>query len=217
MTDGPSQPAVERWGAPLNTATTAVLVMHGIGQGADDMRALTRRVADHRAAYFAPISPSGSWYPGALTDDLDANRPELDDALLAVEAALTKITRSGFAPARTVLLGFSQGASVLAHHIVASPALTYAGAVLLAGGYLGPAGTRPPVEGRWDGRPVLVSVAEADPHVPMRRVEETADALWLRGADVELQVCAGDAHAIHDEQVVATRQLLARVRGDIAA
>ncbi|WP_448073169.1 alpha/beta hydrolase [Georgenia yuyongxinii] len=216
MTDRSSRPVIERWGAPLNLATTAVLAMHDRGQGAQEMRRFTQRVAEPRAAYFAPVAPEGLWFPGALTDPIEANQPDLDDALEMVEAALTQVTRSGFAPARTVMLGFGQGASVLAHHIVAAR-FAYAGAVLLAGGYLGPRGTMAPAEGRWDGRPVFLGLAEADPEVPMHRAEETADALWLRGADVELRVYPGTEHAINEDQTVATRRLLARVRGDLAA
>jgi predicted esterase len=216
MTDWPSRPVIDRWGAPLNLATTAVLAMHGRGQDAADMRALAERIGEPRAAYFAPVAPEGSWYPRPLTDPVDANQPELDAALEAVEATLTQITRSGFSPARTVLLGFCQGASVLAHHIAASR-LAYAGAVLLAGGYLGPEGTRAPVEGRWDGRPVLLGMAQDDPLVPMARLEETADALWLRGADVELLVSPGAEHVVFEDQTAAARRLLARVRADVAA
>lgn len=216
MTDRPSRPVIERWGAPLNLATTAVLAMHGRGQDAADMRALAEQIGETRAAYFAPVAPEASWYPNPLTDPIDANQPELDAALQAVEATLTQITWSGFAPARTVLLGFCQGASVLAHHI-ASSRMPYAGAVLLAGGYLGPEGTKAPVEGRWDGRPVVLGTAQGDPDVPMERVEETADALWVRGADVELVVSPGTGHVIFAEQAAAARRLLARVRADVAA
>ncbi len=212
----PSQPVIERWGASLNFATTAVLAVHGPGQDASHMRDLAARVADPGAAYFAPQAPGGHWFPERVTEPFEVNQPELDESLEAVLATLTHIMRSGFAPARTVLLGFSQGACLLAHHIVTSR-VAFGGAVLLGGGYLGPDGTAAPVTSRWDGRPVFLGLSREDPWVPLSRAEETADVLRRRGADVELRVYRGARLAPNDDQVRAARDVLARVRGEQAA
>ena len=106
-----------------------------------------------------------------------------------------------------MLLGFSQGAVVLAEHLVRT-ADPCAAAVLLTGGHVGPPGAPRTAAGDLGAMPVLLGSAEADPLVPIARVRETAALLEAMGARVELEVYDDLEHLVSDVAVASTRRLL---------
>jgi phospholipase/carboxylesterase len=203
---------VECWGEPLDTASLAVLAVHGRGQDPGYVRAVAERVDLPGVAWVGPAAAGGSWYPNRFTEPRATNEPQLSAALEVVDGVLAGLAQDGFAPERVVLLGFSQGACLLADHLIRGPR-RYAAAVLLTGGFIGPPGFRPQPAGDLAGTPVLLATSELDDWVPVERVRQTADLLRELGGDVTLRIDDDPEHHVNDAAVAAVRELLTRLAG----
>lgn len=107
------------------------------------------------------------------------------------------------------LLGFSDGALLAGDVLLAAPHRVEA-AVLLGGAL--PWSTAPPVDdGRLAGRRVLHAYGTEDAVVPRELLDRTAAWLCDRsGADVEVHVQPGLAHAVSTDQVAHARRFLER-------
>jgi phospholipase/carboxylesterase len=204
---------IERWGDPLDSASATVLAVHGRGQDPGYLRDVAERVDLPGLAWVGPAAAGGSWYPNRFTEPRESNEPQLSAALQSVDRVLDGLAQDGFEPERVVLLGFSQGACLLADHVIRGPR-RYAAAVLLTGGFIGPPGYRPQSSGDLAGTPVLLATSARDEWVPVGRVRETAELLRELGADVTLLVDEDPEHHVNDATVAAVRELLATVTRD---
>ena len=123
---------------------------------------------------------------------------------------MERLGAGGFAPERVVLLGFSQGAC-LALECSARRARRHGGVVGLSGGLIGPEGTPRDYAGSLAGTPVFLGCSDADPHIPLARVQETTRVLRrLGGVGVE-RIYPGMGHGINEDEVRQVRGLLAKL------
>jgi predicted esterase len=106
-----------------------------------------------------------------------------------------------------VLLGFSQGAC-LALEFAARNARRYGGIVGLSGGLIGPEGTPRDYAGAFDGTPAFLGCSDVDPHVPKRRVDETAAILERMQARVTKRIYPGMGHTINPDELGVVQSLL---------
>ncbi len=79
------------------------------------------------------------------------------------------------------------------------------------GGLMGPPGTAWDYAGDLAGTPVFLGAGDRDPHVPWRRVEETAAEMQRLGGDVELRCYPGLPHVIHADEIARGRRILERI------
>lgn len=203
--------AAQQWGADPGTARLAVLAVHGRGGDPESMRAVADRVDLPDVTYLAPEADGASWYPERFLQPVAQNEPELTWALEAVDDGLTRLAELGFGRERIVLLGFSQGACLLAEHLSRAAGPTVGGAALLTGGYVGPEGEPRTAAGDLAGIPVLLACAAEDAWVPLSRVHETARLLQDAQAAVTVEVYDDLDHLVSDAAVAATRRLLTAV------
>ncbi len=141
-------------GATLDRARAAMVMVHGRGATADSIPSLAD-VLDHDGfAFLAPQAAGNTWYPNRFLAPLASNEPWLSSAIRLLEEVFGRVHESGIAPARTILLGFSQGAC-LALEYAARHAMRYGGVVGLSGGLIGPDGMSRDYGGSLDD--VLVS------------------------------------------------------------
>jgi phospholipase/carboxylesterase len=197
------------WGESRESASLAVLAVHGRTQNPADMRAIADRIVAPTARYYAPTAPGSTWYPQPFLAPLSDNEPALSHALSTIASSLRAIEDDGFGSDRVVLLGFSQGACLLSHYLIdANPPV--AGAVLFTGGYVGEQ-TLPSDVGDPSGLagvPIVMRSIENDPWVPPYRVRDTARVFSARGADVDLRIDPGTEHIITEGAVERARALL---------
>ena len=199
---------VEHYGVPLDAARVAAIVVHGRAQSPEWMREhLVDRLATSDVAFVAPEAAGNTWYPGGFMQDFEANEPWLTWALERIDQLVAQLESAGFPRSRIVLLGFSQGACLLAEYVSRHPA-RYGGVAILTGGLVGPPGTT------WDGgsldaTPMLLATSDVDDWVPLARTEETRDVFTARGAEVTWRVYEGMEHVINDDEVVLVDALLA--------
>ncbi|MEV0688111.1 hypothetical protein AB0I35_30010 [Nocardia sp. NPDC050378] len=197
--------------APQEAPLSAILV-HGRGQEADYMVDVAERIGMDDIHQLYPVAHEKSWYPHRFMEPPAVNEPSLSYALEAVAAAVGRFSRAGVGNRRIALIGFSQGACLLAEYL-ARTAFTPGAAVLLTGGYIGPAEDRR-ARGRLDGTPILLSSSEKDEWVPPGRVRETSRLFEDMGAAVSTRIHDTAEHTVGDEEIVMVRDLLRELRGN---
>lgn len=197
------------WGAQPAEATAALVMVHGRGGSVEDMRALAGELAFPRLTYIAPAA-GGTWYPYSLLEPLSRNSSHLTSALRLLGRSLEKATSASLPTDRIVLLGFSQGACVTLEFTVRH-ARRYGGVVGLSGGLLGPEGTPRDYAGQLEGTPVFLGSGDVDPHMPKRRVDETALVLERLGGRVTKRIYPGLGHTTNADEITAVRGLLGAV------
>lgn len=196
------------FGSAAERADIAVILVHGRGQSPDWMRQhVVDRLADLPVAWHAPAADGSTWYPERFMVPVERNEPRLGQALAALDHLSNALRRQGFPTSRQVLVGFSQGACLCSEFVWRSPH-RYRGLVAFTGGLIGEPGAPRPLASLSD-LPVLLSTWDADPHVPLENVKETAEWFRQAGAQVRLHVGTGSEHGIRDDEIDAARALLA--------
>jgi predicted esterase len=205
MTDqtmqGPHQgQSVQTAGVVLEQADAAMILAHGRGAGAQDILDLARFLDHPQYSYLAPQAANNTWYPYSFLAPIEGNEPGLSSALQVLNDLVAKVEAAGIPTERIVLSGFSQGAC-LASEYVARNARRYGGLLVFSGGVIGPPGTPRDYTGSVDGMPVLIGCSDVDPHIPLERVEETANVFTKLGGDMSLHVYPGMGHTIKQDEI----------------
>jgi predicted esterase len=98
--------------------------------------------------------------------------------------------------------------------------------VALSGGLIGSGereGATPPDDKRFDyagsldGTPVFLGCSDIDPHIPLRRVQQSTAALRALGGAVTERIYPGMGHTVNDDELSFVRALVAAVAGGDAA
>lgn len=194
-------------GTPPAEAAGVLVLLHGRGGSAQDMLALASELDRPRFAWFVPEAAGRQWYPYSLLEKLERNQSYLNSALALLKRVMGRIEATPMAAERVVWLGFSQGAC-LALEFVARNARRYGGVVALSGGLLGPEGTPREYPGSLDGTPMFLGSGDRDPHLPKRRVDETAAVLERMGAIVTRRTYPGLGHGTNPDELAAARAML---------
>ena len=209
MTDDPhaDQP-VRTAGADPEDARAGVVLCHGRGARAASMLDIARQVDVDGVAYLAPQAARGTWYPNSFMAPTESNEPHLTSALATVGRTVERLTDAGVPAERVAVGGFSQGAC-LATEYAARNATLYGGIVALSGGLIGPDGTDFDYEGSLSGTPAFLGCSDVDPHIPVERVHETAEALAALGGDVSTEIYEGMGHTVNPDELAHVRDLVA--------
>jgi phospholipase/carboxylesterase len=203
------QPVLTAGPEPQHAAATLIL-LHGRGAAAEDMRELLAELNVPGLAALAPQAAGRTWYPYSFLAPLAQNQPYLDSALRHIETLVAGLLARSVASRRIALLGFSQGAC-LATEFVARHPRPYGAVMGLTGGLIGPPGTPRDYSGSLVGVPVFLGAGDPDPHVPFGRVQETAATFERMGAAVELRRYPGLPHTISQDQLSVCRDMLLRL------
>jgi phospholipase/carboxylesterase len=169
---------------------------------------LARPLADRdELAWVLPEAIGGSWYPGRFNDVRATNEPWLSDALAACEAAVGEARNRGLPADRVVVIGFAQGACLVAD-LLTRPGRRYAGAAILSGSLLGPDEdpSLPLVD--LDRLPMLVTCSTQGAWTYPYRARHTATAFSASGAAVTYLACDDPERRIAEEELEAVRVLL---------
>jgi phospholipase/carboxylesterase len=202
-------------GEPLDHASAAMILVHGRGASARDIMTIATEVAEPGFAFLAPDAAGGAWYPNRFMEPLESNEPWLSSALATVGRVLALVEEQ--IPASSViLLGFSQGAC-LTLEFAARNAGRYGGLVGLSGGLIGPDDTPRDYPGSLGGTPVFLGCSDVDPHIPARRVLETAGVLETLGGKVTVKLYPGMGHEVNEDELDHVRRLMAALprRGEV--
>ena len=209
-------------GASLTEAAGALVLVHGRGATAQGILGLADEFGRADLAVLAPQAAGGTWYPTSFLAPIEANEPHLSSAVGAVMGAVAQAEAAGIGRERIALGGFSQGAC-LALETAARHAGRWGAVFALSGGLIGTGpGDGPPLrgmggsypakafdyDGSMDGTPVFVGGSDVDPHIPLSRMEQTAEVFRQLGASVDLRAYPGFGHAINRDEVEAVGDML---------
>ena len=204
-----NQPVL-RAGRPLAEAQAALILVHGRGATAASILELADYLPHPAMAYLAPQAAGNTWYPYSFLMPMEQNEPHLSSALARLASLLGDVERAGIPAERVVLAGFSQGAC-LASEFVARHAQRYGGLLVFSGGLIGPPGTPRAYEGTLGDTPVFLGCSDVDPHIPLARVNETAEVMARLGAAVDKRIYPRFGHTINQDEIDAAAALVATV------
>lgn len=212
---------MRRAGAAAGRARAGLVLLHGRGGSAGDILGLPGHAGLPDIAAVAPEAPGHSWWPTSFLAASAQMEPFVAVGLAAIREAVAVLEREGLPRQRIWLGGFSQGAC-LALEAFAREGGGLAGVFGFSGGLIGtgdaPGGGDAALfghgnkvfayPGRHDGARVWLSVHARDPHIPLRRAEESAAVLRATGAEVDLRIHPGQGHAVMQEDIAALRARL---------
>ena len=205
------QPVVTA-GAALTHATAVVIAMHGRGTSPFDILMLEPELTHPDVAWLAPTAAGRRWYPHRFIAEIASNEPFLGSALRRIETLVDEIIEAGVPHERIVFLGFSQGACLSSEFVARHPR-RWGGLVMLSGGLIGPPGTTWTTPGSLAGTPVFIGCSDVDAHIPLARVEESAEVLRRLGGDVTLRIYPGMAHTVNADEMGHARLVIDRALG----
>ena len=209
MSAGHKTQPVSTAGKPLTEANAALILLHGRGATAESMLPLAEAVGARDFAVLAPQANGYQWYPQRFTAPKAQNEPSLTSALQTVEKLLKQVNQAGIPTERVVLGGFSQGAC-LASEFAAQHPTHYGGLLVFSGGLIGegPSVSAEAYDGSLAGTPAFVGCSDVDPHIPLKRVQETTRILENMGADVTEKIYPGMAHTIIEDELEQARKII---------
>lgn len=171
---------------------------------------LTTGLETDGTRWLAPYAGKGLWYPGRLTDPLDANEPGLTRSVERTHWLVMDAAEGGrLGPEQIFIVGFSQGACVAVEYALRHPTSVSA-IVVFTGGLMGPAGTEWKTAGGQSlkGLNVFLSGSDVDEWIEESRTRETARVLEELGATVEMRIYKGRKHVVSKEELAHAREFL---------
>lgn len=202
-------------GAAPERARVAGILLHGRGGSAQGILSLAGAIDRSDVAWLAPQASGNAWYPQSFLAPLEENEPWLGSALLMLGRLVEDLAERGVLAERVVLMGFSQG-GCLAVEFAARHARRYGGLAALSGGLIGPPGTPRGYTGSFEGTPAFLGCSDRDPHIPLERVEETAEVLDRMGAEVTKRIYPGMGHNVNDDEIDQMRAIVDAALGAAA-
>lgn len=183
-----------------------LLLLHGTGADENDLVPLGRAVAPGAGL----LSPRGQVLENGMPRffrrlamgvfDVEDLKRRTGDLARFVQAAAD---RYGFDLARTVIVGYSNGANIGASLLLSSPGLVQGAALLHA---MVPFEPESPPD--LAGTSVLITGGRSDPMIPLDQTEALAAILRSAGAGVELELAPG-GHELTDSEVQKVRDWIA--------
>ena len=213
--------ALKRAGASPARARLGLVLLHGRGADAADILGLGEALALPDLALIAPEAPHRSWWPTSFLAPEAQMAPWVLAGLSAVSGAVAALEADGLSRNQIAVLGFSQG-GCLALEYGARQGQGLHAVLGLSAGLVGQGdaggGPQEALYGFADkslhydtdltGTQVVIGCHERDPHIPLKRARDSADALSALGAQTRLTVHPGAGHGITQADVTAVRSVL---------
>jgi predicted esterase len=194
-------------GAPLERATSAMVMVHGRGASASDILSLTDDLGTTNVAYLAPQAAGSTWYPNRFSAPVESNEPWLSSALGAVADVLSLVATARIVVERTLLLGFSQGACLALEYVARNPK-SYGGVIGLSGALIENGDERRLYSGTLERTPVFLGCSTTDPHVPRERVERSAEIFRGLSAEVTLRLYPNFDHSVNMDEIQVIKSMI---------
>jgi predicted esterase len=189
-----------------------MVMVHGRGGTAESILALVDAIDTPGFAYLAPQASGNTWYPNSFLAPIPTNEPGISSGLQLIDRIIQSVESAGIEANRIMILGFSQGAC-LSLEYAARHARRFGGVCGLSGGLIGPDDTPRDYAGTFSGTPIFLGCSDVDPHIPKKRVEETAAVLQRMKADVTMRIYPGMGHLVNDDEVAEVKRMMTAVSG----
>lgn len=203
------QPLLTR-GKPADQAGAAMILCHGRGASADSILELAAALPHPEMVYLAPQAKGHSWYPYSFLAPLNQNEPALSSGLQVIGDTFSYALSLGIPANRIVLAGFSQGACLISEYMARNPQ-KIGGLLVFSGGVIGPLGSTRSYSGSLEKTPVFIGCSDIDAHIPLARVEETAEIFKNLGANVNKKIYPGMNHIIIQDEIIEAMKIVDQV------
>lgn len=188
-------------------ATKALIMVHGRGGTAENIISLAPHFNMEQFAIFAPQATNNTWYPHSFMAKPEENEPWLSSALDQLDDLVKKIIDFGIPAEKIYFLGFSQGACLMLEYVTRN-AKKYGGIVAYTGGLTGDRIYTENYGGDFMGTRVFIGTGDPDPHVPVERVNRTAEILDELNASVRVEIYKNRPHTISDDEIEQAKKLI---------
>lgn len=190
---------------PIHKAKKAIIMLHGRGASADGIVELEKVLSIDDFTILAPQASDHSWYPNSFTAPVESNQPYLNDALILIDELVNELNKNGIFTQNIHILGFSQGAC-LALEYTARNAKAYGGVIAFSGGLIGEKAFKNNYKGNYKETKIFLGCSDVDPHIPLVRVDDTAEILSEMGGNVHKNIYKNMPHTIIKEEVEFVNQ-----------
>ncbi len=197
-------------GVPLAQTRALVIAVHGRNAAPRNILDIAPLIHNTHVAFVAPAAAGNSWYPQSFLAPIEQNEPGITSGISVVHAMIDDAIGRGVPSERIVLMGFSQGACLVAT-AAQRRAQRYGGVLVFSGGLIGPPGTEWSEAGDFAGTPVFLGCSDVDGHIPADRVRESAALFERMGASVTTRLYEGMGHLVNEDEVAFARDLLTAV------
>ena len=194
-------------GVPLEKAKKALIMLHGRGATAESILSLGEHLKVDDYALIAPQATNNTWYPYSFMAPEQENEPWLSSAINIVNQTVDKVLQSGIKSEDIYFLGFSQGAC-LATEYTARNAQRYGGVVAFTGGLIGKEINRSNYNGDFEQTPMFFGTGNPDFHVPVERVQASANIAREMNANVTEKVYENRGHTISEDEINIVNSLV---------
>ena len=194
-------------GKNLEDASKVLIMIHGRGASAEDILTLADHFEVNDFALIAPQATNHTWYPYSFLAPPSENEPWLSSALSLLKDILNELIAKGVRSENIFFLGFSQGAC-LTLEFVTRNAEKYGGIAAFTGGLIGDKINPENYSGDFSGTPVFIGSSDPDPHVPVGRVNESAEILEKMNALVTKKIYKNMGHNINQDELSTVNKMI---------
>ncbi|PRX51873.1 alpha/beta hydrolase [Salegentibacter salegens] len=187
-------------GKELREAEKVLVLIHGRGGSAKEFLALANQLNTSEFAILAPQATDFTWYPNSFLAPIAQNEPEYSSALEVLEELLEDIKETGITSENIYFAGFSQGAC-LTLEFVTRNAQRFGGVAAFTGGLIGDKIYTENYSGDFNATPIFIGSGDPDAHVPVKRVEDSAEILREMNANVEVKIYKNRPHTISEDEI----------------
>ncbi len=192
-------------GSQPEDADKVLIMIHGRGGSPEDIVTLAPHLHPGAAWILAPRAKHQTWYPYSFMAPESSNQPWLDDSLSIIDQTVQTAVEANFKASQIYFLGFSQGACLMLEYATRH-AQRWGGIIAFTGGLIGETINRDRYSGNFEGTPIHLSAGDRDPHVPMSRIEETADIITNLQGDLQQLIYHEKPHSISGDELIAARR-----------
>jgi len=182
-------------------------MIHGRGASAEDILSLADHFEVNDFALIAPQATNHTWYPYSFLAPPSENEPWLSAALSLLKDIMNDLKAKDVRSENIFFLGFSQGAC-LTLEFVTRNAEKYGGVAAFTGGLIGDKIYPENYAGDFSGTPVFIGTSDPDPHVPLERVNESAEILEKMNALVTKKIYKNMGHTINQDELSTVNKMI---------
>lgn len=182
-------------------------MVHGRGGSAEDILSLAGYLSVESFSLVAPQATNNTWYPYSFLVRPAENEPWLSSALELLKETVKEINAAGIEDANIYFLGFSQGACLTLEYVTRN-ARRYGGVAAFTGGLIGDKIYTENYSGDFAGTPVFIGSSDPDPHVPVERVNATAEVLESMKANLTKKIYKNMGHTISQDEIETVNALI---------
>lgn len=187
-------------GLSIEEAEKVAILIHGRGASASSILSLQNNLNLKSYALLAPQAPDNTWYPFSFMATDQKNEPFLSRAIGIIDKLVKELFEKGFKAENIFFIGFSQGACLALEYAVRH-AQRYGAVVAFTGGLIGEELNPEKYFGDFNGTPIFIGASHNDMHVPLARIEATANLMEKLGAKVKTMIFPDTSHSIRHEEL----------------